>query len=230
MLAIRTSAATRLALLATSIAVALLLAACGGSGDPAEPVSGGGTSVDSGAARSGERLEIPDAGEALRWGAGSDAVLLVHGAAFDAASWEPQAVALAEAGHLVVALEQNDPDSILAGLTYLRNAGSARKVALIGGSAGADSALQALSSMPAAADQLITLSVNSTAADLGPAPKLFIASAEEPLAHLSEELAETAEGTDNEALILPGSAHAQNIFDTDQGPPALEAIVTRLAS
>ena len=37
------------------------------------------------------------------------------------------------------------------------------------------------------------------------------------------------EGDHNEVLLLPGSAHAQNIFDTEQGDAALDAMLERLA-
>ena len=35
-------------------------------------------------------------------------------------------------------------------------------------------------------------------------------------------------GEHNEVKLLPGSAHAQNIFDTAQSGPALDAILARL--
>lgn len=42
------------------------------------------------------------------------------------------------------------------------------------------------------------------------------------------ELAETAAGADNESMLIPGSAHAQNIFDTDQADRVNQAILDRL--
>ena len=221
----------RIAVRLLPLFAALLLGACGSD----EQASSGGSSAEgstsaASTADSGERIEIPGAGEALTWGEGKSTVLLAHGAAFDAASWEEQAAEIAAAGHLVVALEETTPESILAASSFLRDDRSAKSVALVGASAGADASLQALSMMPDAFDQLITLSVNSTAEGLGSEPKLFIASEDEPLANLSTELADGAEGSDNEALLLSGSAHAQAIFDGDQSDRALSAILDRLAA
>lgn len=207
-------------------------AACAGDGDSGSPDATGagtpnGATAENGAS-DGERVSIDGAGEALIWGEGKSVVLLAHGAAFDAASWQPQATRIADAGNLVVSLEDIAPESILAAIEYLRENRSATSVALIGASAGADASLQALAMEPGAVNQLITLSVNSTADDLGDEPKLFIASEAEPVADLSTELAASSGGSSNEALILPGSAHAQAIFDGDQADPAMKAILDRL--
>ena len=101
-------------------------------------------------------------------------------------------------------------------------------IAFVGGSAGADAILTLLSSQPALADQIILLSPNRAVDDLGEQPKLFIASEDEPGADVSTQLAETATGTDNRAVLLPGSAHAQNIFSTDEGPRALQLLLDRI--
>ncbi|RZL77318.1 MAG: hypothetical protein EOP32_25380 [Rhodococcus sp. (in: high G+C Gram-positive bacteria)] len=67
---------------------------------------------------------------------------------------------------------------------------------------------------------------------LGGEPKLFIASEDEPVAGVSQQLADSSPGEDNEVILLPGSAHAQNIFDGENGESgdaALDAILQRLA-
>ncbi|MGB3099299.1 MAG: hypothetical protein WBB30_08415 [Solirubrobacterales bacterium] len=217
--------------LLTVLLIASAIGGCGGNhtrGEtapiaPAFPSETGSADAD--------RLAIPGAGEALVWGRGCDAALLAHGAAFDAASWGPQARRIAAQGNLVVALEAIGPEEIGAAIEYLRAERSATSVVLIGASAGADAALQALAG-PGAVDQLITLSVNSTSSpeDLGPQPKLFIASEEESVAGLSTQLAQTSLGEDNEALLLPGSAHAQAIFDGPQGDRALRAILDQIGA
>ncbi len=194
------------------VVLLLLVAGCGSSG---------------GAGSGGERVGVGD-GDALTWGDGDYGVVLAHGAAFDAASWEEQAVALAEAGATVVAVEDISPESIEAAVDQLNEDGI-DDVALIGGSAGADAILQLVSDQPDLPDQLILLSPNTTVEGLGEQPKLFIASEDEPVADVSEELASSAPGDDNEALILPGSAHAQNIFETDQGDEVLDAMLQRLS-
>ena len=198
------------------LVVAVVLAGCG-SGDDAgadSPGTGGstGTTTDGGA---------------LRWGDGEYGVVLAHGAAFDAASWEDQATAMAEQGATVIAVEDISTDGIKAAVDELRGDGIA-DVALVGGSAGADAILQLASQEPDLPDQLILLSPNRTVDGLGSEPKLFIASEDESVAKVSTELAESAPGDDNEAVLLPGSAHAQNIFDTDQAGALLDAMLARL--
>ena len=202
-----------LPLRATVLVLGLLLtlSACGGdetASSSGEPASAGGADV-------------------VTWGDGDYGVVLAHGAAFDAASWEDQATAIADEGATVVAVEDISPEGIAAAVEQLQADGVA-DVALLGGSAGADGILQLLSQQPDLADQVILLSPNTTVDGLGEQPKLFVASEDEPVADVSRELAASSPGDDNEALILPGSAHAQNIFDTDQGERVLDAMLERI--
>ncbi len=201
------------------LVTALALIGCGGSDQPA-----GNSPQDGGSA--GRMIAI-NGNEALTWGDGPYGVVLAHGAAFDAASWEQQATAIAEHGATVIAVENISPEAIRDAVLQLQEDGIS-DVALVGGSAGADAILDLASQEPDLPDQLILLSPNRTAQGLGGEPKLFIASEDEPLVDVSTELAESAPGEDNEAMILPGSAHAQNIFDTDQAEPVLDAILERL--
>lgn len=166
--------------------------------------------------------------EALVWGEGEYGVVLAHGAAFDAASWEAQATQIADQGMVALTVEDIAPEGILAAVEYLEQERGVTDVALVGGSAGADGILEAASQEPDAPDQLILLSANQTVDGLGPEPKLFIASEEEPVVDVSRELAQSAPGDQNEAQILPGDSHAQNIFDTDQGETVSRAILGRL--
>lgn len=209
------------------LVIALLVAssACGNTD--------GETSEDDGPAQSsqgdtsGERIDIGD-GEALTWGTGEYGVVLAHGAAFDAASWEEQATAIADQGATVIAVESIDPEAIGAAVHKLEDDGIS-EVALVGGSAGADAILRLLSDQPDIADQLITLAVNTEVDGIGDQPKLFIVSEDDPSADASVALAENADGNDNQLEVLPGSAHAQNIFDTEQGDVALQLMLDRLA-
>lgn len=155
-------------------------------------------------------------------------MVLAHGAAFDAASWETQATRIAEQGMVALAVEDIASERILTAGEYLKRERGVKDVALVGGSAGADAVLEAASQQPGFPDQLILLSANQKVEGLGPEPKLFIASEGEPVAGVSRELAEKAPGDENEARILPGDAHAQNLFDTDQGEKVTRAILERL--
>ncbi|WP_200947738.1 alpha/beta hydrolase [Phycicoccus sp. Root101] len=204
----------------TALALSVVMALTS-SGEPSEtsiPASGGDTS--------GKAIAI-EGSSALQWGDGAYGVVLAHGAAFDAASWEKQAVAIAHQGATVIAVENIDPDAIRDAVEKLQGEGVA-DVALIGASAGADAILDLSSRDRRLADQLILLSPNATVDGLGDQPKLFVASKDEPLAHVSTELAESAPGDDNVVKILAGSAHAQNIFATNLAGPVLDAMLERL--
>ncbi len=196
------------------LVLALVLAGCGGSDEPPAGGSGAETTVDD--------------GDSVTWGSGDRGVVLAHGSAFDAASWEEQATAIAQQGATVVSVEDTSPDSIQAAVEALRDDGI-EEVALIGGSSGADAILQLVSDQPDLASELILISPNSLVQLEGEQPKLFVASEDEGVADVSEELAGPAAGDDNLVELLPGSAHAQNIFDTDQGGPLLDLILDRLA-
>lgn len=206
------------------------IAACGGSTESAGTSATSPASTESAGADGGsaERITI-DGSEALRWGDGDYGVVLAHGAAFAAASWEAQAVRIAGQDSTVVAVEDISPAGILSAVDHLRDDLGLQAVALVGGSAGADAILQLAADRPDLPDQLILLSPNRMEAGLGPEPKLFIASEGEPLVDIARELAETAAGSDNAVLVIPGSAHAQNIFTTDQAEPVTQAVLDRLA-
>ncbi len=176
----------------------------------------------------GERIVIAG-DEALVWGDGPDGIVLAHGSAFDASSWEAQAAPMAELGFTVVAVENTSTSALESAISYLRTDLDSERITLIGGSSGADSILSLLSERPGLSDSLILLSPNQTVDGLDSQPKLFIASEDEPLADVSTQLADTSPGDDNVALILPGRAHAQNIFDSDQADIATEAILERLS-
>ncbi len=167
--------------------------------------------------------------DALLWQAGEYGVVLAHGAAYDAASWRPQGETIAASGVTVLALEQTSPEDILAGIRFLKEEGGVSEVALIGASAGASTALAATAMEPAAVDQLVILSGTGDVSGLGDQPKLFVASEGEALAEATCRMAEDAPGAANEALILPGDAHAQAIFETEQGDSLLQAILDPLA-
>lgn len=214
------------------VAAALLVISLAGCTSADTPPSAsidatGSTTITSGGEAAGERIVI-GTDEALVWGDGPAGIVLAHGSAFDAASWQDQAVPMAALGYTVVAVENTSASALKATIAHLRDDLGVDRVTLIGGSSGADSILAMLSKEPALSDSLILLSPNRTVEGLDDQPKLFIASEGEPVANVSSQLAETAPGDDNVALILPGRAHAQNIFDSDQADVATQAILDRL--
>ncbi len=200
-------------------ALVLLVGACGG-----DDASGGA----SGSPEPGQQGQVGGS-DVLTWGDGDYGVVLAHGAAFDAASWTDQATAIAEQGATVVAVEDISEESIAAAVQQLQDDGIER-VALVGGSAGADAILRLVSAQPDLPDQLVLLSPNTVVEGLGEEPKLFIASEGEPGTDVPQQLVDASPGDDNQVLIVGGSAHAQNVFDTEQGAEVLEAMLERLAA
>jgi hypothetical protein len=75
---------------------------------------------------------------------------------------------------------------------------------------------------------VILLSGTGEVSGLGEYPKLFVASEGEGLAGTVRAMAEEAPGSRNEVLILPGDAHAQAIFESDQGEKLTRTILERL--
>jgi len=112
---------------------AFFLAGCGG---PEEPTGGGdGSSDGSGAAGSGESVEVAG-GEALVWGEGDRGAVLAHGAAYDAASWREQAERLAGSGVAALAVEDTSARSVAEAAEFLKEELGVRDVTLIGASGG----------------------------------------------------------------------------------------------
>lgn len=182
--------------------------------------------------------------QADQYGSGERAVILAHGGQFDRKSWKPQAEALAKAGFLVLAIDfrgygqtipgtrQEDwkpyPD-VLAAVRYLHRAGL-KSVSVVGASMGGDAAGDADSQSEAGEiDRVIFLG-----AEGGSAPerlkgrKLFIVTRDDRsgdgprLPGISESYRKAPEP--KRLIILEGSAHAQFIFETDQGPRLMQEI------
>ena len=181
------------------------------------------------------------------YGEGDRGVVLAHGGRFNKKSWEKQARTLAAAGFRVLALdfrgygESRGPgDSspmdaplhldVLASVRFLRQTG-ARSVSVIGGSMGGGAAGDAsIASKPGEINRIVFLGSSPN----GPAEKLkcaslFIvarddASADGP--RLPGILAKYEKAPEpKELIILDGSAHAQYLFQTDQGERVMREIL-----
>lgn len=173
-----------------------------------------------------ERVMLPiDAGEALFWDGGPRAVLLAHGAAYDAASWADQAEVMREAGFTVLSLESISPEAVTSGIEWLQNESGADGVVVIGASAGGGGALTALAENPDGVRGLVLLGATGETEGLGDYPKLFTASEGEGLTDRLEVMAEEAPGDANRVVIIPGDAHAQATFDNPEGEQLLDAIM-----
>jgi len=186
------------------------------------------------------------------YGTGDRGVVLAHGGRFNKESWQKQAQALAAAGFRAVAIDfrgygpsrgpgQSDPLSaplrfdVLAAVGYLRKTG-AKSVSVVGGSMGGGAAGDAsIASRPGEIDRLVLLG----AAPNGPADKLksstlFIvarddASGDGPrLPGIREQYEKAPEP--KKLIILDGSAHAQFLFQTDQGERVMREILRFLSA
>jgi len=183
------------------------------------------------------------------YGKGSRAVVLAHGGRFTMESWDKQARVLAKAGFRVLALDfrgygqtiagtqtaddKSYPD-VLAAVRYLHSTG-AKSVSIVGASMGGDAAADAaLAARPGEIERIVFLG-----ADGGDAPerlsgrKLFIVSRNDKsgdgprLTRISEHYRRAPEP--KQLVILEGSAHAQYIFDTEQGPRLMQALLRFLS-
>jgi pimeloyl-ACP methyl ester carboxylesterase len=185
------------------------------------------------------------------YGAGDRGIVLAHGGRFNKGSWEKQAQAFAAAGFRVLAIDfrgygqsrgpgQSDPMSaplhldVLAAVGYLRKSG-AKTVSVVGASMGGGAAGDAsIQSEPGEIDRLVFLG----SAPNGPAeklkgPSLFIvarddANADGPRLPGIRAQYEKAPQP-KELIIVDGSAHAQFLFQTDQGDRVMREILRFLS-
>jgi pimeloyl-ACP methyl ester carboxylesterase len=185
------------------------------------------------------------------YGQGTKAVVLAHGGRFNKESWRPQAKALVSEGFRVLAIDfrgygcskrpgqadrDNDhPESdVLAAVRYLKSQG-AKTVSVVGasfgGSAAADAAIQA---SPGEIDRIVLLAATpDLPAEKLRVPALFIVARDDsngagPRLPDIRAAYDKARGP-KELVILEGSAHAQFLFQTDQGPRVLGEIVRFLS-
>jgi len=209
--------------------------------------------VASGARADGAPQEVSfataDSGtvHANRYGSGNRGVVLAHGAVFDKESWAGLADSLARRGLVVLAIdfrghgksvagtqERGLDEDVLAAVRYL-HAHGAGSVSVVGASMGGGaSARAATEAGPGEIDRLILLSPVSIPdpGAMHAASVLYIASRDERMAPGIREQYERAPEP-KRLVLLEGSAHAQNIFATDQGPGLtrilLEALVAPAA-
>jgi pimeloyl-ACP methyl ester carboxylesterase len=185
------------------------------------------------------------------YGSGARGVVLAHGGRFNKESWAKQARILKDAGFQVLALDfrgygkshgpgQSNLDTapleqdVLAAVRYMHSHG-ATSVSIVGASMGGAAAGDAsIASSPGEIDRLVLLG----AAPDGPAaklksPVLFIvarddASASGPrLPGIREQFEKAHEP--KELIVLDGSAHAQYLFETDQGERVMREILRFLS-
>ena len=185
------------------------------------------------------------------YGHGNRGVVLAHGGQFNKESWAPQAKALAAAGFRVLAFDfrgygqstgpgQADPLSapleldVLAAVHYLHDHG-AKTVSVIGGSMGGSAAGDgSIASHAGEIDRIVFLgSAPDEPAEKLKSRTLFIVARDDtsgdgprlPGIRAQYEKAPQPK----ELIVLDGSAHAQFLFQTDQGERVMREILRFLS-
>ena len=187
------------------------------------------------------------------YGTGDHGVVLAHGGRFVKGSWEKQARALVKAGFRVLAIDLRgfglskegpqsarsdfgSPLDVLAAVRYLHENG-AKTVSVVGASMGGDAAEEALGvAKPGEIDRTVLLAHGA----YGPPEKLtgrklFIVSRDDigsgDIPRLPKIRAQYEKAPEpKELVILEGSAHAQFIFQTDQGERLMREILRFLSA
>lgn len=186
------------------------------------------------------------------YGSGERGVVLAHGGRFSKESWQPQAELLVSVGFRVLAFDfrgfgkSHGPGDthmytapmqldVLAAVQYLRKSGT-KTVSVVGGSFGGSAAADAsIASQPGDIDRLILLAANGN----GPAeqiksPLLVIVARDDTsgdgprLPHIRAWFDKAPEP--KQLIILEGSAHAQFLFQTEQGDRVTKEVLRFLTA
>ena len=221
------------ALLPALVAVAGLLSACGDETAKSTPTATTVPATPTVAFDVSVPTEIDiGTGPALVWGTGRYGVVLVHGAIYDAASWTEQAAAIAAAGFAVVAIENATAADTRAATDYLGRTFGVEAVGLVGASAGTGPVLDAASAHPPdsrpAIDLVVILAGSGNVDQLDVASVLFISAEGDGAAAAAKRMLAATSGAPADLLLVPGSAHAQALFNEPEGEQVLSTIVERL--
>ncbi len=186
------------------------------------------------------------------YGSGERAVVLAHGGQFNKESWAPQARQLVAAGFEVLAIDfrgygkshglgDSDPMDaplqldVLAAVRYLRIHG-AKNVSVVGGSMGGTAAADAsIASHPGEIGRVVVLAATPS----GPpeklkSPVLYIVARHDTsgtgprLPHIEKAYEESPQP--KQLIVVEGSAHAQFLFKTEQGPRVMQEILHFLST
>lgn len=180
------------------------------------------------------------------YGTGDHGVVLAHGGRFTRESWAAQARALAKAGFRVVAIDfrgrgqsRGGPSSrddgvhfdVLAAVRHLHRTG-AKTVSVVGASFGGGAAARAaVEASPGEIDRIVLLAHSSIdQPERIEGRKLFITSRGDTTGHGTLRLSEIREQFERapdpkELVILDGAAHAQFIFETEEGARLMREIL-----
>lgn len=188
------------------------------------------------------------------YGKGKRGVVLAHGGRFTKEGWDKQARTLVKAGFRVLAIDfrgrgqsrggphAKDPYDgvhfdVLSAIRYLRKTG-AKTVSVVGASFGGSAAAEAsIEAKPGEIDRIILLAhspIDKPEQIKG--RKLFILTRDDfsgdnkiPRLPKIRDQYERASGP-KELIILDGSAHAQFVFETEQGERLMQEILRFLSA
>ena len=181
------------------------------------------------------------------YGEGDRGVVLAHGGRFNKESWSEQAPVVADAGFRVVAIDfrgrgksRGGPDEhsvhfdVMAAARYLRQTG-AKTVSVVGASFGGWAAARASVAAPGEIDRLVLMaSPGIDEPEKMTGRKLFITTRDDFSGDGDLRLPDIRDQYERapdpkELVILEGSAHAQFVFETDQGEQLMNEILRFLA-
>lgn len=182
------------------------------------------------------------------YGRGSRGLILAHGGRFGKESWKKQAEVFANHGFLVLALafrgDRSNPDGtpgsdgsdvenaedVVAAVGYLHRIG-AKTISAVGGSLGGYAVANAdARSKPRIFDRIVIMgSPGGDAPEKLTGRKLFLVARNDTsgdglrLPEISSSFARVPEP--KRLVVVEGSAHAQFLFGTEQGPKVLDTIL-----
>ena len=186
------------------------------------------------------------------YGRGHRALILLHGGRFNKESWKDQAPVFARAGFLVLALnfrgdhanpngspgsygsDEDNAADVLAAVKYLHQTG-AKSISAIGGSLGGDAVGNAEAQSPAGVfDRMVFLgSEGGDHPEKLKGHKLYVVARDDSsgsgprLPSITRHYDQTSEP--KQLIVLNGSAHAQFIFPTSEGPHLMRILLDFLS-
>ena len=188
--------------------------------------------------------------EADIFGKGPHGLVLAHGGRFTKESWEAQIDPFVAAGFRVAAINFRgrgasrggpDPKSeelfhldVLAAVGYLRQTG-AETVSVVGASFGGWAAAKAVATEPDQIDRLVLLAASIDDPEKVTGPKLFILAREDfrdgGILRLPEIRDQYERAPEPKTwVVLEGKAHAQYLFETEQGERVMTEILDFLTA
>jgi len=155
--------------------------------------------------------EVDDV-EGTLWEADGDVgIVLAHGAAYDADSWEEQGKEFAKENIPAFAVEDTSEKAFMDAAEMLKEEQEVQKVAIVGASAGGASAIEAVEADETVFDKVVLLSPGGDATAIEETPVLVIYSEEEGFDDLEEDQPDNLE-----TIAISGDAHAQELFQDEE--------------